>query len=345
MQASPKVLGLAHVLGWMVLGVGRALSIRPLVAEADWPRLATLKWGGAVLGLLISTLLWVIYQRSFRRPILRKILWGGAPLVAASVWFFADMFALRPLVDQASPAVEWARFPFAMLSNSLLFYSWTGAFLAIRFATESNLRERQTLMAELAADKAQLLALHYQLNPHFLFNALNASRSLVIGAPERAREVIGRLAAFLRYALDTSPQAPTTLHEELEAVQHFAAIYQARFAERIAFVFDVDASVTQCKVPPLFMVPLVENAAQHGSVGSDDILRISVMVRPVDDGVHITISNTGALDARWSPGIGLANVDARLEQAFPGKHRRTMAEDRGWVTVQIELFSDAQDAR
>ena len=342
MVSSTRGLWAAHVAGWTALGLARAASLRLIVPPEQWPRLASLKIGNAMMALVASSCLLLLYQRNFVRS---RSVWNATvvlgPLVAATVIFFADAYVLRVFVDGTRPKIEWARLPFAMMSHGLLLYGWTGLYLAVRFAQQLEEQAREALAAKAAAHHAQLLALHYQLNPHFLFNALNASRGLVSTAPDRARDVIGRLAAFLRYALDTDPDQRVTLAEEIEVIQHFAAIDKARFAERIRFEFDINPRVLSVRVPPLFMIPLVENASKHGDPGADGVVAISVMAVPEDTGLLVEVRNTGRLevksDTESSDGIGLPNVDARMEHAFSGRYRRRLYEEDGEVVCQLHI--------
>ena len=338
----------------MILGLARAASLRLIVEPEAWSQLALLKVSSSVLGLMASSVLAALYRATFERPspVWRAAVVGG-PIIAAAGWFFAEGLMMRPLLVGVAPTVEWARLPFAMVSSTLLLYGWTGLYLAVRFAQQAERRAQEALAAEGAAHRAQWLALHYQLNPHFLFNALTASRGLIASAPDRARDVIAQLAAFLRYALDTHPEEWVTLADELKAIKNFAAIDKARFAERVRFDFDVDPTAVGIRVPPLFMIPIVENATKHGDPGPDDVLHVEITIAAIAEGVRIAVANTGTLERSSerrpdAPGppllpsaqIGLANVDARLDTAFPGRYQRRLYEDDGRVINELTLIGE-----
>ncbi|MEL7371838.1 MAG: histidine kinase [Myxococcota bacterium] len=347
MAYSKHGLVAAHFAGWMVIGLARAASLRLIVSPEVWPRLAALKVGNAMLSMIASTLFIFIYRwcfaRSERLPLMVLIV---APLGAALAIFFADAVVLRTLIDGGAPKFEWARIPLSMVSNSLLLYGWTGLYLAVRFAQQANEKAQEALRADALAHHAQLLALHYQLNPHFLFNALNASRSLISTAPDRARSVIGCLAAFLRYALDTSPNQMVTLAQEVEAIQYYAAIDKARFEERVKFDIDVDPTVLKERVPPLFMMPLVENASKHGVPGQDGVAIISIEVGAYRQGFRIVVRNIGRLAQKrsTSPGIGLPNVDARMTHAFADRYRRSLRQEEDIVVCEILVARGGKNA-
>lgn len=341
MSWSRPTLLVAHVGGWLSLGLARAASLRPIVEPEVWVRLAPEKLAGAVIGLLTSSVLGLGYERLFKRnvpPPRAPFVMG--PLLGAVVWVSTQALVVRPLITGDAPHVEWARVPFSLISPSLLLFAWTGLYLAVRFAHEAERRSSDAMRAEAEAHQAKLLALHYQLSPHFLFNALNAIRGLSTTAPERSREVIGRLASFLRYSLDTEPDRSVNLAEEMEAIRHFAEIEKARFAERVAFVFDVDEEALRMRVPPLVMLPIVENATKHGEPGSDGVLRVEVAIQAVKGGFQVVVSNTGTLDAHIdsrSHGLGIPNVDARMSHAFAGRYQRRTFEDGGRVVTQLEV--------
>lgn len=323
------------------MGLARAASLRPIVEPEVWARLAPEKVAGAMIGLVTSSLLGLGYDRLFKRAAApARLPFVVGPLVGAVGWVTIQALVARPLITGSAPQVEWARVPFSLISPTLLLFAWTGLYLAVRFAHEAERRSSDAVRAEAEAHQAKLLALHYQLSPHFLFNALSAIRGLSTTAPERSREVIGRLASFLRYSLDTEPDRWVSLAEELEAIRHFAKIEQARFAERVAFGFEIDEAVLTRRVPPLVMLPIVENATKHGEPDSDGVLRVEVAIRETKEGFQIVVSNTGAFDPDAEPrsrGLGLPNVDARMSHAFSDRYRRRMAQDGGRVVTRLEV--------
>ena len=170
------------------------------------------------------------------------------------------------------------------------------------------------------ATQAELKALKAQINPHFLFNTLNAIAQLVHTNPTLAEATVERLAKMLRYALAGSERGQVPLEEELAFVDDYLEVERARFGERLHVTREIAPEVSDVPVPSLILQPLVENAVNHGR-GDDGDIDIHIRIEPVDDGVAITIADRGpGIPSGYrvgdSPGHGLRNVDERLRKAY-----------------------------
>ena len=191
-----------------------------------------------------------------------------------------------------------------------------------------NLVEREKMLARQRAE-AQLVALRAQINPHFLFNALNTIISLIEERPEEAEAVVENLAAIFRHILQTSGHPFVSLEEELALVSHYLAIEQARFGDKLRVERDVAPEVKAVPVPAFAVQTLVENAVKHGIEKQREGGRLRIVCRRLEDGlVEIVVSDTGvgipalydAAPGELVPdgiyGIGLANVAERLEHLY-----------------------------
>jgi hypothetical protein len=180
-------------------------------------------------------------------------------------------------------------------------------------------RERTLAAARAAAQEAQLAALRFQINPHFLFNALNAVTSLVgAGRNPEAVAVVGRLSSFFRASLGVPPGAQAPLQEELDVVGSYLEIEAARFGERLAVEIDAAEPLYGALIPHFLLQPLVENAVKHGVAGSKRRVTVRVAARAEDQTLVLTVADDGAATgpAPIGSGIGLANVAARLDALF-----------------------------
>jgi two-component system LytT family sensor kinase len=168
--------------------------------------------------------------------------------------------------------------------------------------------------------EAELRALRAQLNPHFLFNALNTIAFLIRTAPERAQATLMKLTSLLRAVLRSAETA--TLAEEIALVAAYLEIEQARFEERLRVEIDVPSELQRLQVPPLIIQPLVENAIKHGIANSRAGGEVSVSARAVRGDLLLTVRNSGVkttekeIASGRSRGVGLANLEARLERHF-----------------------------
>jgi len=193
--------------------------------------------------------------------------------------------------------------------------------------------------------ESRLNALRLQLEPHFLFNALNTISSEMVANPELAREMIENLGTLLRRSLDSQGSTEITLAEELALLDHYLAIQRLRFGSRIEIEVDVDPSTLATMVPSMLLQPLVENAIRHGLDRRVTGGRISVSATEVGDRLDIRIIDDGVgLPRNWemkrSRGIGLRTTQERLEALYPGLNEhgfRLTRRKKGGTEVAILL--------
>ena len=211
-----------------------------------------------------------------------------------------------------------------------------------------DVRRREQLRAErLRADlaSAQLRALTLQLQPHFLFNALNAVGALIITERNReAFEVVGRLGELLRALLAIDRREEVSLREELELAEAYVAIEQARLGDRLRVTWDVASDVTSAQLPPMLLQPLVENAVRHGV--SKAPAGGSLTIRAAREGTRLALdvrddgpgpSDASASDDERSSGVGLDNTRRRLAHLYGDDHELVLSRDAGWTRVHVEL--------
>jgi two-component system LytT family sensor kinase len=192
--------------------------------------------------------------------------------------------------------------------------------------------------------RAELLALRAQISPHFIYNALTAVASFIHSRPEEARELLGEFSEFIRYAF--SRQRPyVTLADELQYVEKYLRLEQARFGERLRVRVQVDPEVLQAVVPVLSLQPLVENAVRHGVESRPGGGRVEILgrdlgadveLRVCDDGEGIDPERARRALAGEGPGIGLGNVHGRLQSTF-GRDYGLAVEHGSGTTVVMTL--------
>jgi len=174
--------------------------------------------------------------------------------------------------------------------------------------------ESEALRFRVLAREAELRAFKAQVDPHFLFNSLNAVASLCGSRPNEAREMAQLMADFFRLTLRIGARDRITLAEEIELVSRYLAIERVRFGARLATRIDVDDAAAACLVPPLVLQPLVENAVRHGIASMVDGGTISIDAWALDGMLRIEIMNPADPDREHQrgEGIGLQNARGRL---------------------------------
>src|SRR4029079_17730422 len=250
-----------------------------------------------------------------------------------------------------------------VLNHFLLFWGVLAAGFARDYFFRFRARERETAQLQTQLAEAKLSALHAQLNPHFLFNTLNAVSSLVERDPRGVRRMIARLSELLRYTLDGTSEQEIPLARELEMLRLSLDIMWVRFQGRLAVDLHVDHDVMDALVPNFVLQPLVENAVMHGVAKVEGTGRIELRARRSGGDVVITVRDNGpGLDAAieadrngsltraegtGSGGVGLSNTRARLEQLYGADQHLSLrrAGDAGTVAEIVMPYHTASDVR
>jgi len=212
----------------------------------------------------------------------------------------------------------------------LFFYiAWSAFYLANEAQKEVLGTQRRLADAESAAQAAQVRALRYQVNPHFLFNTLNSLSSLVMtGRSDRAETMLLALSTFFRTSLSLDPSADVTLAEEIDLQRLYLDIEKSRFPDRLHVEIDVPQELEQARMPALLLQPIVENAIKYGVSKSRKAVVIRIDARQIDSNrMVVEVSNrlkNGGPDELPSAthegtGLGLSNVSQRLEARFGGR--------------------------
>lgn len=213
----------------------------------------------------------------------------------------------------------------------------TIVFYLINHKINLDKQKEMTLMATNLANEAQLQMLRYQINPHFLFNALNTLRSLVEEDKVIARKMITELANFFRYSLSHDGTADT-LENEINAIRNYLEIQKIRFEEKLIVEYDIDEKVNDMKIPFFIILPLVENAVKFGLETSKIPLTIKISAK-INDNLEISVSNSGRIvvntNRAESTKTGIENTRKRLELYYPDNYSFSLFEDDGRVVSQI----------
>ena len=304
----------------------------------------------AVAGLVISILLRLIYQQ----------LWGRSPLalaigmlVACYVFSFGWQWLHNVLywdwVKNSWRPEHLMDFVSGILGSFYILLCWSGLYFGIKYYLQLQEQTEQTLKATSAAHQAQLKMLRYQLNPHFLFNTLNAISTLILdGANETANQAVSRLSDFLRYTLDNDPMKRVTLGSELSAIDLYLEIEKVRFGDRLIIEKSIEAKAQDALVPSLILQPLIENAIKYAITPSEEggTLRISARVQHKTLVLQIADSGPGlgnGNNGQKSSGVGLKNTRERLQQLYGDSQAFTLApnEPRGLrITINIPYEVD-----
>jgi len=234
-----------------------------------------------------------------------------------------------------------------ILNHFILYWGVLAGGFARDYFLRFRARERET--AQLQAETAQLqtqlaearlTALNAQLNPHFLFNTLNAVSSLVERDPRGVRRMIARLSELLRYTLEGGTEHEVALSQEISFLERYLEIMQIRFEGKLEVELQIADDARDALVPSLILQPLVENAVKHGVDKIESTGRIRIRARREATRLVMTVSDNGPGPAKISKldevGVGLANIRQRLEQLYGSEQTLTLAEaPEGGTVAQI----------
>jgi sensor histidine kinase YesM len=195
-------------------------------------------------------------------------------------------------------------------------FAFQAAYMALQrnqwLLDEARQRERE----------AQMLALRFQLNPHFLFNTLNAISSLVVlRRTEEAESMIDRLSSFLRGSLAADPDRMVAVEDEFEMLDNYLDIESVRFGERLVTAIHLPQELARAQVPPFLLQPLVENAVKYAVAPSRTQVRVEIAARERDGLLELEVSDSGGDGEAIGSGtgVGLANVRERLRLSYGGE--------------------------
>lgn len=341
-----QLFWLLQVAGWTVVGL---LSLYPLLQMFSFPAVAVITTLRVGSGLLLSTGIRQVYRRIAWRE------WPWWRLAVGSLVFCIVLGALdsvmtHKLAELALDALSLSAtrppevYSFVLMMGILLrsciYMIWSLLYFGIKLwleTTETRLRAAQT---EAAARTSELRQLRAQVNPHFLFNALN---SILAEKDDAAvvERITQELAEYLRFSLRQAGDYQA-LGDELDALEHYLRVEKARFEEKLIYHVTADPGARSVRVPVATVLPLLENAMKYGRHTSPVPLRIriSAALDAVAGVLRVTVANTGRwleFDAARSHGIGLSNLRRRLELLFSGDATLSHAAEDGWVRVEVAL--------
>ncbi len=256
----------------------------------------------------------------------------GMVIIAKGSQVRIERHAAEPLVFTLPKIAELPRHDIVRVAADasvvwlFFFAAWSAFYLAAQAQREASSARERVAEAESAARTAQVRALRYQVNPHFLFNTLNSLSSLVLASRNaEAEAMILKLSAFFRSSLTLDPTADVTLADEIALQQHYLDIETVRFPKRLRVEIDVAPGLEAARLPALLLQPIVENAIKYGVSATREKAVLTISARPIGGkALALVVTNRGegtARRARPAPaehgtGVGLANVCARLKARF-----------------------------
>ena len=287
------------------------------------------------------------------RPVCRSLLRHAYPWIALELRAFgwcvlygAVATFLSEMVKLHSVRIVWANFLDNWLPFSVVFFLWCTLYFSTEQWKQAAHERARLVRAESEAREARLSALRYQLNPHFLFNSLNAVSTLVLeGNGSGATRMLAQIGELLRTTLDNDASPEIPLSQELAFIEQYLAIEQTRLGGRLRVVTTISEETRAAIVPSMLLQPLVENAVRHGVAPLIEGGTIAIESTLQDNRLLIAIRNSGpranqarARNGDSFKGIGLTNTAARLKTFYGDNQRFSLrSPDVGGCEVTLEL--------
>ena len=287
------------------------------------------------------------------RYIYRKV-WNHSPLKMAIVVLVSSFIAsvLWQIVQNVN---FWEIYKHGYRPEHLIYYAknsmyafsimlgWSVLYFGTKYYQMLQKAKQNVLKANTVAHQAQLKMLRYQLNPHFLFNTLNAISTLILIEDNKtANGMVTKLSEFLRYSLDKDPMKKVTLESEIQALKLYLDIEKVRFEERLQVSIDLEADCENALVPSMILQPLAENAIKYAIAVQEEGGTISVVVKKFGDDLLLELSDNGPGaeikngNLHRENGVGLANTRERL-QAMYGENYALVVSNNTPKGVKVNI--------
>lgn len=231
-------------------------------------------------------------------------------------------------------------FAITLLVNSSLVGAWMAIYFLTHFKDAFHRAEAERAQLNEAYTRSQLEALTNQINPHFLFNALNTVRALIPSGLQEPREAVTKLADILRATLRSGQDAATSLSGEMDIVRDYLALQKLRFGKNLRVCEQLDPCCLAAEMPPLLLLTIVENAIKHGVQSREDEAVVSIEARVADGMVTLTVGSPSPppVPADESLGIGLHNAQERLRLVFGEPAKVFLEKDDPSLTKCVLFF-------
>ena len=323
MKKHSSLYWICQIAGWFSYGLTILFFASILDKELNpifYPRLAL----NLTIGILITHLLRETMHRLSLRPPMPTNQWWKLVLLLF-VFSIINSFSTSYLADVLKlyePDRNIAlsrRFLLSIIFDTPIFLVWMSVYVLWHYIEFTNTEEIKKVRLETMIKELELKTIKSQINPHFIFNALNSIRALVDEDPKRARQAITELSNILRSSIQVDKVEIASLEKELDIVKDYLALEYIRFADRLKIVYEVEPNTLSHQIPPMMLQTLVENAIKHGLGKQPGDCTIKVISKLENDKLVLIVQNTGLLQPSEKDGFGLQSTRERLNILYRGQ--------------------------
>ena len=264
-------------------------------------------------------------------------IFGG--ILISIIWLTLGYYLVNSLVTITENYSEFflSTLPWRFLISVLYYFLFTAFYYLVIYY--SDYQERSIREAELKnlVTQAELKSLKFQINPHFIFNSLNSMSALTVIDPEKAKNMILKLADFLRYTLASNERQTTSLNEELKNIRLYLEIEKVRFEDKFEFEEEIEKECVNVKVPSMILQPLFENAIKHAVYEALEKVILNLTAKIKNGFMEIKVENNFDGDASTKSGTGIDNIKNRLELIYNRKDLINITKKKNLFSVTLYI--------
>ncbi|TMJ17297.1 MAG: sensor histidine kinase [Alphaproteobacteria bacterium] len=327
-------IALKSIAAFWLLYVGLITARAIVLQYPDFWEMMARRTIAALVGVVLTFLVYLAMRPVAHRSLNAKAILAAILCLPASMLFSAFnyyiFYVYAPLDAAKSDSsmqgmsaweMLWRSVAEGALSWYFIFAAWAAFYVAMSQAKQLRAADRHSAILAREAQEAQLRALRYQINPHFLFNTLNSLSSLILSKrTDTAERMLMNLSTFFRATLSADPTADVSLDEEIRLQRLYLDIEQIRFPDRLSVEVDVPDALLTARVPVLILQPVVENAVKYGVAKSRKPVTVRIAAYEEAGRLHIKVKDDGdaatAGEDNGSTGVGLRNVCDRLTTRY-----------------------------
>lgn len=328
-----------QIIGWLFYGILLFITIYKNTNNQFKLSVVLLLVLNSIIGITLSHFLRFLYRRkkyfhfNARQLIPRIIIYSG--LVSIIYTLISKLFSLLIFIS----FLKWDLLTFLLNTTSIfvVFILWSSIYITYLLFEESRKKEIYNLMITKTQTDLELQNLRSQLNPHFLFNSLNAIRALIEIDPSKAKNGINLLSNLLRSTLRLNSDKLVTINKEMELVEAYLELEKIRFEERLIYIKNIDENCLNIQIPAFTIQTLVENSIKHGISKLINGGSISINIQLDIQKCKISVINSGNLSNKVDLGIGLENLKKRLKLQYAEKFTFSIRELTNFVEAEIQI--------
>ena len=333
---------ICQLLGWGGYTFLLVVSTAGYYGESQVSKVVSLQCIIGGTGLLTSHVLRHVVRKGrwldlvFKKLVPRLVAACALGAVVSMTIIHSLMIGVLDWQNTVEPIV-WTNVPIYTVNMFFMLAVWSLLYVGYTSLENARRAKMESLRAQAAQKEAELMVLKAQVNPHFLFNALNNIRALILDDPRKARTMVTHLSDMLRYSVDFNQQDRVTLEEEFEVVDSYLQLTSVQY-DRLSYCLEIDETCKRYRIPPMVIQTLVENAIKHGISQLPGPGHLALVACQSEETVIITVANTGRLrGSETGTGSGIKNAMERMSILFEKLPKFSLTQHGDQVVARLTL--------